>query len=74
MEQHLQIQLFSKAYLNNSINNHKTFSKGWIRTGDIWSIKNQHWYYQGREDDLIKVAGKWVNPKEIENLKEEFYH
>ena len=59
---------FSKAYLNNSINNHKTFSKGWIRTGDIWSIKNQHWYYQGREDDLIKVAGKWVNPKEIENL------
>ena len=59
---------FSKAYLNNSINNHKTFSKGWIRTGDIWSIKNKHWYYQGREDDLIKVAGKWVNPKEIENL------
>ena len=59
---------FSKAYLNNSINNNKTFSKGWIRTGDIWSIKNQHWYYQGREDDLIKVAGKWVNPKEIENL------
>ncbi len=65
---HIKHSTFSKAYLNNNKNNNKTFSKGWIRTGDIWSIKNQHWYYQGREDDLIKVAGKWVNPKEIENI------
>ena len=65
---HIKHSTFSKSYFNNNIKTNKTFSKGWVRTGDIWSIKNKHWYYQGREDDLIKVAGKWVNPKEIENI------
>jgi benzoate-CoA ligase len=65
---HIKHSTFSNSYFNNSSKSKNTFSKGWIKTGDIWSIKNKHWYYQGREDDLIKVAGKWVNPKEIENL------
>ena len=30
--------------------------------------KNNYWYFEGREDDLIKVSSKWVNPKEIEKL------
>lgn len=63
---HIKHASFSKSYLNNDKKSNNTFSKGWIKTGDIWSIRNKHWYYQGREDDLIKVAGKWVNPKEIE--------
>lgn len=57
---------FSKKYLNNKIKSRKTFNDGWLKTGDIWTLKNNHWYYQGREDDLIKVASKWVNPKELE--------
>ena len=57
---------FSQTYLNNKDKSLKTFNNGWIKTGDIWSLKNKHWYYQGREDDLIKVASKWVNPKELE--------
>ncbi len=57
---------FSKTYLNNKDKSLKTFNNGWIKTGDIWSLKNKYWYYQGREDDLIKVASKWVNPKELE--------
>tara|TARA_B100000686_G_scaffold342408_1_gene421506 strand:- start:14169 stop:15665 length:1497 start_codon:yes stop_codon:yes gene_type:complete len=59
---------FSKEYINNNIKNNKTFKSGWINTGDIWKIKNNNWYFEGREDDLIKVASKWVNPKEIEKL------
>ena len=65
---HIKHSTFSNKYLNNKNKSEKTFLEGWIKTGDIWSIKNNHWYYQGREDDLIKVAGKWVNPKEIENI------
>jgi len=57
---------FSKSYLNNKEKSLKTFNDGWLKTGDIWSLKNNYWYYQGREDDLIKVASKWVNPKELE--------
>ncbi|MBH88578.1 MAG: hypothetical protein CMJ12_05380 [Pelagibacterales bacterium] len=65
---HIKHSTFAKSYLNNNVKTNKTFSKGWIRTGDIWSIKDKHWYYHGREDDLIKVSGKWVNPKEIEDI------
>ena len=64
---HIKNSTFSKSYLNNEIKTNKTFNNGWIRTGYNWSIKDQHWYYHGREDDLIKVAGKWGNPKEIED-------
>ena len=59
---------FSKKYINNNVKSNKTFKSGWINTGDIWKIKNNHWYFEGREDDLIKVASKWVNPKEIEKF------
>jgi len=63
---HIKHDGFSKEYLNNTNKNKKTFKSGWINTGDIWTIKNNYWYFEGREDDLIKVASKWVNPKEIE--------
>ena len=58
--------LKKQSYLDNKEKTLKTFNNGWINTGDIWSINNNYWYYQGREDDLIKVASKWVNPKELE--------
>jgi benzoate-CoA ligase len=63
---HIKHHSFSQSYLDNKEKTLKTFNNGWINTGDIWSITNNYWYYQGREDDLIKVASKWVNPKELE--------
>jgi len=63
---HIKHDGFSKEYLNNTNKNKNIFKSGWINTGDIWTIKNNYWYFEGREDDLIKVASKWVNPKEIE--------
>ena len=65
---HLKHGSFSKKYLKNNKKNNQTFKSGWINTGDIWKIKNNYWYFEGREDDLIKVSSKWVNPKEIEKL------
>jgi len=65
---HVKHSGFSNKYLNNNLKNNRTFVSGWINTGDIWEIKNNHWYFDGREDDLIKVASKWVNPKEIEKI------
>ena len=63
---HIKHHSFAQTYLDNNEKTLKTFNNGWINTGDIWSINNNYWYYQGREDDLIKVASKWVNPKELE--------
>ena len=41
----------------------------WIKTGDIYvSDETGHFYYQGRLDDMLKVAGLWVSPYEIEGV------
>jgi len=39
----------------------------WLRTGDVFIQDDSgHFYYQGREDDMLKVGGMWVSPVEIE--------
>lgn len=41
---------------------------GWVVTGDQFvRDRKGHFYYRGRADDLMKVAGRWVAPQEIEN-------
>ncbi|MGA8292272.1 MAG: benzoate-CoA ligase family protein [Rhodoplanes sp.] len=43
------------------------FRDGWYRTGDVFVIDREGWWYhQGRADDLLKVSGQWVSPTEIE--------
>jgi benzoate-CoA ligase len=43
------------------------FRDGWFRTGDVFVIDGDSWwYYQGRADDLLKISGQWVSPGEIE--------
>jgi 3-hydroxybenzoate/4-hydroxybenzoate---CoA ligase len=43
------------------------FRDGWYRTGDVFVIdRDGWWYHQGRADDLLKVSGQWVSPTEIE--------
>lgn len=40
----------------------------WIVTGDKFSRDVQGYYhYCGRTDDMLKVAGMWVSPMEVEN-------
>ena len=41
----------------------------WLRTGDVFVQDDTgHFYYQGREDDMLKVGGMWVSPVEIESV------
>jgi len=41
----------------------------WIVTGDLCRVDEDGFYwYEGRADDMIKVAGEWVSPIEIENV------
>jgi benzoate-CoA ligase len=44
----------------------------WFKTGDIY-IKDasDHFFYQGRTDDMLKVGGMWVSPYEVEEVLRE---
>jgi benzoate-CoA ligase family protein len=41
----------------------------WLRTGDMFSQDaDGYFYFAGRSDDMLKVAGMWVSPAEIEAI------
>jgi benzoate-CoA ligase len=45
----------------------RAFRDGWFCSGDVFTHDpNGTWTHQGRADDLLKVAGQWVNPREVE--------
>ena len=45
----------------------KAFRDGWFCTGDLFVRDEQDYYYhQGRADELLRVAGQWVKPAEVE--------
>jgi acyl-coenzyme A synthetase/AMP-(fatty) acid ligase len=45
-----------------------TFHGHWCRTGDLFSIDEQGYlWFQGRADDLFKVGGIFVAPREVED-------
>jgi benzoate-CoA ligase family protein len=40
----------------------------WVVTGDKFTRDSNGYYqYRGRADDMLKVAGMWVSPMEVEN-------
>lgn len=44
------------------------FQDGWFISGDMISFDNDGYVtYAGRSDDMLKVSGKWLSPKELEN-------
>jgi acyl-coenzyme A synthetase/AMP-(fatty) acid ligase len=44
------------------------FRDGWFDTGDEYRIDDEGFYHHcGRTDDMLRVAGKWVSPAEIED-------
>ncbi|HEY5951659.1 MAG TPA: AMP-binding protein [Kofleriaceae bacterium] len=58
----------SHGYFRDRDKSWKTFHGHWCRTGDLFSIDDQGYlYFQGRADDLFKVGGVFVAPREVED-------
>lgn len=56
------------GYFGDRDKSWKTFHGHWCRTGDLFSIDEQGYlYFQGRADDLFKVGGIFVAPREVED-------
>jgi benzoate-CoA ligase family protein len=54
-------------YWNRLEQTRATMLGEWLRTGDMFRQDAEGWFYfEGRADDMLKVAGQWVSPAEIE--------
>jgi acyl-CoA synthetase (AMP-forming)/AMP-acid ligase II len=43
--------------------------EGWLRTGDVFRVDSEGFYYfLGRVDDMFSCGGENIYPKEVENL------
>ena len=59
------------GYLNLPELTAKKVRKGWINTGDIFSVDGDgFYYYEGRADDMFVCNGENVYPGELEPLIE----
>ncbi|MFN0242895.1 MAG: benzoate-CoA ligase family protein, partial [Planctomycetota bacterium] len=57
------------CYWADKAKSRETFQGEWCTTADIFRRDvNGYYYYEGRDDDLLKVSGIWVSPLEIENV------
>jgi benzoate-CoA ligase family protein len=57
----------SLQYWNNPIATAETMRNGWNRTGDLFEKDSAgQYFYRGRIDDVIKIAGLKVAPVEVE--------
>lgn len=55
------------GYFRERDKSEKTFRGEWVVTGDLVSRDADGYFtYQGRGDDVLKVAGKWFSPAEVE--------
>lgn len=46
-----------------------TFVGDWVATGDLYSVDSAGIYrHLGRRDDMLRVAGEWVSPAEVESV------
>ena len=56
------------GYFQDREKSWKTFHGHWCRTGDLFSIDaNGYLWFSGRADDLFKVGGIFVAPREVED-------
>jgi 3-hydroxybenzoate/4-hydroxybenzoate---CoA ligase len=57
----------ASGYVNLPERTREQFRGGWFCTRDIFALDAQGFYvHQGRTDELVKIAGQWVWPGEIE--------
>jgi acyl-coenzyme A synthetase/AMP-(fatty) acid ligase len=55
------------GYANRPEQTAAQFRDGWFRTGDLFVRDADGFlYHQGRSDELVKIAGQWVQPGELE--------
>ncbi len=56
------------GYFQDRDKSWKTFHGHWCRTGDLFHVDAQGYlYFSGRADDLFKVGGIFVAPREVED-------
>ncbi len=54
-------------YANRPEQTQAQFRDGWFCSRDLFSVDQDGFYvHEGRSDELLKVAGQWVKPAEIE--------
>ena len=57
----------SPGYWNRLERTRATMLGEWLRTGDMFRMDADGWFYfEGRSDDMLKVGGQWVSPAEVE--------
>jgi benzoate-CoA ligase len=57
------------CYWGDKQKSRETFQGEWCTSADIFRRDAQgYFYYEGRDDDLLKVSGIFVSPLEIENV------
>jgi len=60
--------VFFLEYLNNAEATGRKYTGDWCRTGDVATMDAEGYlWYQGRADDVFKVASYRIGPSEIEN-------
>lgn len=56
------------GYWRDEEKTREAFRDRWYVSGDMISIDREGYVtYAGRADDMLKVSGKWLSPKELEN-------
>ena len=62
----------SRGYANLPEQTQAQFRDGWFCSRDIFA-RDEHGFFvhQGRSDELLKVAGQWVQPGELEAVAEQ---
>jgi len=63
----LRHPFLAKGYGPLSHHHQRRFVDGWFETGDLFHRDAEgYWTHSGRDDDLLKIAGQWVNLREVE--------
>jgi acyl-CoA synthetase (AMP-forming)/AMP-acid ligase II len=58
-----------KGYLGDKEDTRKTLQNGWLHTGDLaYRDEEGYFYLTARKKEIIKVGGKRISPKEIEEV------
>ncbi len=59
----------ARGYANLPEQTREQFRDGWFCSRDVF-VRDAEGYYihQGRSDELIKIAGQWVQPAELEEV------
>ena len=64
-----RVESCAVRYWNQPEASSRAFRDGWFATGDLYRVdQDGFWHHEGRADDLLKVAGQWVSPTEVEEV------